>query len=313
MPAIQSIRVIRRKIRSIGNIKKITRAMQMVSAAKLKKVQERLMAIRPYADQIARFMDGLAGQAETLRHPLLRPRETVKRVGAVVIMADKGLCGSYNSNMMRYANRFLQEIGGPDRPEAGQKARITPIGRKAVEAYRKQGADIAETYQAVPANITFAEVQKMTAPLVRSFLSGEVDEVYLLFTRYVNAITFKPGHVKFLPVTAAGPESKVQGPKSDGGPGTEDRRLGTLGYEYEPEPAKILDVLVPRYVEVTFHRLLLESMSSEHAARMNAMRNATDNATDLISSLTLTYNKARQAGITKELLDIVGGVEALKG
>ena len=311
MPAIQSIRVIRRKIRSIGNIKKITRAMQMVSAAKLKKVQERLMAIRPYADQIARFMEGLSGQVETLKHPLLQPRETVKRVGAVVIMADKGLCGSYNSNMMRYANRFLQEIGGPDRPEAGRKARITPIGRKAVEAYRKQEADIAETYQAVPANIAFAEVQKMTAPLVRSFLSGEVDEVYLLFTRYVNAITFKPGHVKFLPVTASGPESGVPGPGSKGG--TQDAGLGTLDYEFEPEPAKILDVLVPRYVEVTFHRLLLESMSSEHAARMNAMRNATDNATDLISSLTLTYNKARQAGITKELLDIIGGVEALKG
>ena len=291
MPAVQSIRVIRRKIRSIGNIKKITRAMQMVSAAKLKKVQERLMAIRPYADQIARFMDGLSGQAETLKHPLLQPRETVKRVGAVVIMADKGLCGSYNSNMMRYANRFLQEFGKP--------AKITPIGGKAVEAYRKQGADIAETYQSVPTTIAFAEVQKMTAPIVRSFLSGEVDEVYLLFTRYVNAITFKPGHVKFLPVV---PEKK-----------DEKATAGVGDYEFEPEPAKILDVLVPRYVEVTFHRLLLESMSSEHAARMNAMRNATDNATELIDSLTLTYNKARQSGITKELLDIVGGVEALKG
>ena len=291
MPAIQSIRVIRRKIRSIGNIKKITRAMQMVSAAKLKKVQERLMAIRPYADQIGRFMTGLAGQGESLQHPLLRPRETVKKIGAVVIMADKGLCGSYNSNMLRYANRFLMEAGKP--------GRVTAIGRKAIDAYKKSGAEVADTYQQIPTDVAFAEVQRMTAPLVRSFLAGEVDEVYLLFTRYVNAITFKPGHVKFLPVV---PEAA---------PGDAAAAVGD--YEFEPEPAKILDVLVPRYVEVTFHRLLLESMSSEHAARMNAMRNATDSATDLISSLTLTYNKARQAGITKELLDIVGGVEALKG
>ncbi len=291
MPAIQSIRVIRRKIRSIGNIKKITRAMQMVSAAKLKKVQERLMAIRPYADSIARFMSGLAGQAETLKHPLLQPREQVKKIGAVVIMADKGLCGSYNSNMLRYANRFLLEAGKP--------ARVTAIGRKAIDALKKQDLEVADTYQQVPTDVAFSEVQKMTAPLVRSFLAGEVDEVHLLFTRYVNAITFRPGHVKFLPVV---PEKKEEGTSG-----------ATVDYEFEPEPAKILDVLVPRYVEVTFHRLLLESMSSEHAARMNAMRNATDSASDLISSLTLTYNKARQAGITKELLDIVGGVEALKG
>jgi F-type H+-transporting ATPase subunit gamma len=293
MPAVQSIRVIRRKIRSIGNIKKITRAMQMVSAAKLKKVQERLLTIRPYADKITSFMEGLAERGGDLRHPLLETRETVRRIGVVVIMADKGLCGSYNSNMLRHAQRFLAEQGKP--------ARITPIGRKAVDAFRRSDAEIGETHQMIPTGVTFAEVRKMAQPLVRSFLDGAVDEVHLLFTRYVNAITFRPGQVRFLPVSA---------PKTAGG-GAETP--GATDYLYEPEPAKILETLLPRYVEVTFHRLLLESMSSEHAARMNAMRNATDNASELISSLTLTYNKARQAGITKELLDIVGGVEALKG
>jgi F-type H+-transporting ATPase subunit gamma len=293
MPAVQSIRVIRRKIRSIGNIKKITRAMQMVSASKLKKVQERLMAIRPYADQIDRMMARLGGHAGGLGDPLLTPREVVRRVAAVVIMADKGLCGSYNANVLRYAQRFLAEAGRSDKPP-----RITAVGRRAVEAYRRLRIGVAETYQQIPIDVRFAEVRSMTAPLVRAYLAGEVDEVYLLFTRYVNAITFQPGHVRLLPVAAPTGEADAE----TGAP-----------YLYEPAPAEILRRLVPRYLEVTFHRYLIESMSSEHAARMNAMRNATDNATEMIDSLTLTYNKARQAGITKELLDIVGGVEALKG
>ena len=142
--------------------------------------------------------------------------------------------------------------------------------------------------------VPFAKIREITKVVVDLLLKGGCDEVYLLFTRYVNAITFKPGHVKFLPIEA---------------------QAGKLSheYEFEPTPAEILAKLLPRYIEVSFHRLILESMSSEHAARMNAMRNATDSASDLISSLTLLYNNARQAGITKELLDIVGGAEALKG
>jgi len=287
MAAVQSPRVLRRKIRAVGNIRKITRAMQMVSAAKLKKVQERLMAIRPYADKIQEFLKGLSRQVAELKHPLFVAREPVRTIAAVVVAADKGLCGSYNANMFRYTARFLAERGRP--------AKIVAIGRKAVDYFRKHGAAVEATYTQVPTDIPFAEIRKMTRPLVEMYRSGGADEVYLLFTRYVNALTFRPGHVKFLPIE---PEAK-----------------GALAhdYEFEPEPDRILDRLVPRYVEVTFHRLLLESMSSEHAARMNAMRNATDNATDLIGSLTLVYNKARQAAITKELLDIVGGAEALKG
>lgn len=288
MPAVLSVRVIRRKIRAVGNIKKITRAMQMVSAAKLKKVQERLMQVRPYSDKIREMEERLAAQVAQLNYPLFQKRETVKRVGAVIMMADKGLCGSYNSNMARYAARFLEEQKAP--------ARVTAFGRKTVDFCRKRGIDPAESHVQLPTDVPFARVKKMTRSLVDAFVKGEVDEVYLLFTRYVNAMTFKPGHVKFLPIEAA----------------AKDEKAATLEYEFEPEPAKILETLIPRYMEVTFHRLLLESFASEHAARMNAMRNATDNATELIDSLTIVYNKARQAGITKELLDIVGGAEALK-
>jgi F-type H+-transporting ATPase subunit gamma len=223
-----------------------------------------------------------------LNYPLFQPREKVKKIGVVVVMADKGLCGSYNSNMMRHVQKFLDEQKKPYSTIA--------IGKKAVEWFKKQDLPLKAEYAQLPTEVPFSQIKTMTKQLVELFLSGEVDEVHLLFTRYVNALTFRPGAVKFLPIE---PE------KTDGKLSHE--------YEFEPEPARILDKLIPRYVEVSFHRLLLESMSSEHAARMNAMRNATDSASDLISSLTLQYNNARQAGITKELLDIVGGAEALKG
>jgi len=283
MGVILSVRAIKRKIRAVGNIKKITRAMQMVSAAKLKKVQTRLMELRPYSDKIVEFLKGLSAQVKELEHPLFTPRNEVKKIA---VMADKGLCGSYNSNMARHVQRFVDEKKKPFVPVA--------VGRKSVEWFRKQGVELKTSYIQLPTSVPFAQIKAMTRGLVDLFTSGEVDEVWLLFTRYVNAMTFKPGAVKFLPIE---PET------------------GSLRaeYEFEPEPGQILEKLVPRYVEVSFHRLLLESMSSEHAARMNAMRNATDSATDLISTLTLQYNNARQAGITRELLDIVGGAEALKG
>jgi F-type H+-transporting ATPase subunit gamma len=290
MAAVLSVRAIRRKIRAVGNIKKITRAMQMVSASKLKKVQERLMQLRPYSDKIIGFLQNLASQVKDLDYPMFRPREKVKSIGLVVMLSDKGLCGSYNANMLRYTQRFIEEQGKP--------VQAVAIGKKAVEFFRKQKMETAATYTQLPAEIPFAQIKAMTHDLAEMFRSGKVDEVYLLFTRYVNAMTFQPGHVKFLPIEARAEPGKKAPP---------------LEYEFEPEPGKILDRLIPRYVEVSFHRLLLESMSSEHAARMNAMRNATDNATDLIDNLTLVYNKARQSGITRELLDIVGGAEALKG
>ncbi|HZE97990.1 MAG TPA: ATP synthase F1 subunit gamma [Planctomycetota bacterium] len=292
MPAILSTRAIKRKVRSVSNIKKITRAMQMVSAAKLKKVQVRLTELRPYSDKIVEFMSSLSSQVGALNYPLFTPRAEVKKIGIVVFMADKGLCGSYNSNMARYVQKFI---------DAKQKPfEVIAVGKKAVDGFRKNNVLPKAQYQLLPTDLPFSQIKAMAKQLVDWFTSGEVDEVHLLFTRYVNAITFQPGDLKFLPIVP--PAAKAgEKPKT------------ALEYEFEPEPAALLDRLTPRYVEVSFHRLLLESMSSEHAARMNAMRNATDSASDIISSLTLQYNNARQAGITRELLDIVGGAEALKG
>jgi F-type H+-transporting ATPase subunit gamma len=292
--AILSVREIKRKIKSVGNIKKITRAMQMVSAAKLKKVQERLVMLRPYADKIRAFQQGLSSQVADLNYPLFQPRPQIRGIGLVVMMADKGLCGSYNTNITRYLNKFRKDHDAPPR--------VLPIGKKAVEYFAKRDdIESVEGYFGLPTEVPFSTIKSITRTVTDWFLKEEVDQVHLLFTRYVNALTFTPGHVQFLPIE----------------PDEEEPEEGTVQlehhYEFEPDPAGILEKLIPRYIEVTFHRLLLESFASEHAARMNAMRNATDNATELIDDLTLTYNKARQSGITRELLDIVGGAEALKG
>jgi len=289
MPAALSARAIKRKVRSVSNIKKITRAMQMVSAAKLKKVQGRLLELRPYSDKIVEFLQGLSSQVQGLDFPLFQVRPQVKAVGVVAVMADKGLCGSYNANMMRSVQKFLDAQKKP--------VKVVAVGRKAVDWFRKQGVELKAEYQGLPTEVPFAKIREIAKILTDMFLSGEVDEVHLLFTRYVNAMTFTPGSVKFLPIQAETAKGKTLAHE----------------YEFEPAPAEILAKLVPRYVEISFHRLLLESMSSEHAARMNAMRNATNSASDLIDTLTLQYNNARQAGITRELLDIVGGAEALKG
>lgn len=294
MPAVQSVRVIRRKIRSVNNIKKITRAMQMVSAAKLKKVQMRLMAVRPYADKIGEFMRGLGNHVRDLRHPLFMPREKVRTIGIVLISADKGLCGSFNANMMRLAGQFIGE-------HPGERKQVA-FGKKSADFFRKRSDATVKNYTGIPTEIPFAEIRAMSRLLVGAFERGEMDEVHILYTKYVNAMTFRPSVFKFLPIEQA----PVAGKTSEASLEADREVL------FEPAPAKILETLIPRYVEVSFHRILLESMSSEHAARMNAMKNATDNADDLVKSLTLTYNKARQSGITKELLDIVGGAEALK-
>lgn len=280
--AAGSLRDIRRKIKSVGNIKKITRAMQMVAAAKLRKVQDHLMAVRPYADKIAELLGRLAPHAERLEHPLFQRREEIRRVGVVVVSADKGLCGSYNANLQRHAERELR----------GLPADLTTLGKKATIYFERRGPKPARRTVNLPLIVPFADIVAMARPLIDDFTAGRIDEVRVIYTRFVNALTFTPTTVRFLPVV---PE-KVEADSE---------------YIFEPAPQKILELLVPRYVETTLQRLLLEAFSSEYAARMNAMKAATDNAQELIESLTLSANKARQSGITSELLDIVGGAEAL--
>lgn len=288
MPQL-NLRDLRRKIRSIENLKKITRAMQMVSASKLKKTQGRLMQIRPYADKISEMLANVSARLGKVDHPLLTPRAEVKSALVMVITSDKGLCGTYNTNMVNHAERFMKDLGKP--------SRVVAVGRKGADYFSKRGASVLERFTNIPADVPFAVTQRIADLLLKEFLEGRADEVYISFTKFVNALTFRPNTIKFVPVEPAKKK---------------DEKKVETEYIYEPKPDEILNRLLPRYLQTSLQRLVLESLSSEHAARMNAMRNATDNAKELIESLTLTRNKLRQANITKELLDIVTGAEALK-
>ncbi|MBI5359138.1 MAG: ATP synthase F1 subunit gamma [Planctomycetes bacterium] len=288
---IQNIRQIKRKIRSVNNIKKITRAMEMVSAAKLRKVQDKLYAIRPYADKMKTLLGDLTENVKDLNYPLFAPRETVKKQIFIAISSDKGLCGSFNANIYRLTQRFLAE---------NHNTSLITIGKKITDYSAKQESTILARYTYLPVSISFNEIRQMINPVVEAFESGKVDKVSILYTEFVNAVKYIPKIYPFLPIQQA----EKKGPSKETKSG--------YGYIYEPGPDVILGKLIPRYVETAFYRILLESMSSEHAARMAAMRNATDSAQELIDTLTLVYNKARQATITRELIDIVGGAEALK-
>ena len=289
-------RAIKRKIRSVSNLKKITKAMEMVSAAKLRRSQEALAAVRPYADRLGDLMGRLQGRASAseVEVPLLAVRPHRRRVALVVVTADKGLCGSYNTNLLRLADRTASELGVP--------YALYTIGRKGRDHFAKRGIEPVAHWEGLPPNVGFAQIREVTGQLVSAYLQEEVDEVWVLYTEYVNAITFRPRAARFLPFEAAG----------EGG-GEEQGGSGGGEWIFEPDPATIFGQLIPRVIEVRFYRLLLEALASEHGARMQAMRNATDNAQELIETLTLTFNKARQAAITKELLDIIGGAEGLKG
>jgi len=318
MAKVVNPRVVKRKIRATQNLKKITKAMEMVSGAKLRKSQGRLTAIRPYSDTLKELLTDLFARAQNVDVPMLKPRPRVRKVAYVVVSADKGLCGAYNANVLRLAWKVVS---------ADPRAVVYTVGKKSADLFKKRGIEPVKHWQGMPADLGFARVREITETVIGAYRREEVDEVHLLYTEFVNAVTFRPRLLKFLPFDTAtagltaegGPKGKDEKDKAEkaaekakdqdaaGGAGK------TAGYIFEPGPVEILGQLIPRYVEVLFYRLLLEALASEHAARMQAMHAATDNASDVIADLTLAYNKARQGSITKELLDIIGGAEALNG
>lgn len=285
-----SLRDIRKRIRSVKNTRQITKAMKMVSAAKLRKAQDNVIAARPYAQTLDAVMSQLIARSEpgAVTHPLLTRRE-VKKAELVVVSSDRGLAGGFNSNITRRALKFLAE-------HKHLEVTITTIGRKGSEFLRGRGYSIRKDWPGFFAKLNYASAEAVANELTGRFLSGEVDAVYFLFNEFVSAISQVPNLSQLLPFE----------PKADGGkPGSE--------YEYEPGPQAVLERLVPQAVNVKVYRGLLESLAAEHAARMAAMENATKNAGDMIGTLTLFYNRSRQALITKELMEIVSGAEALKG
>ena len=286
-----SLRDIRKRIRSVKNTRQITKAMKMVSAAKLRKAQENVIASRPYAATLDAVMSQLLSKSEpgAVAHPLLTKRE-VKKIEFLVVSSDRGLAGGFNSNITRRALKFLAEHNDAE-------VTITTIGRKGSEFLRGRGFNVRKDWPGFFAKLSYATAEAVAAEVTARFLSGEVDAVYFLFNEFVSAIAQVPNLTQLLPYE----------PKADASakPASE--------YAYEPTPQAVLEKLVPQAVNVKIYRGLLESWAAEHAARMAAMENATKNAGDMIGTLTLFYNRSRQALITKELMEIVSGAEALKG
>ncbi|HEY3284137.1 MAG TPA: ATP synthase F1 subunit gamma [Armatimonadota bacterium] len=290
-----SARDIRRRIRTVKNIQQITGAMKMVAAARLRRAQEAVESARPYAEQMRYTMERLAESAGELQHPLLEHREG-GRLGLLVFTSDRGLCGSYNVNVLRKATEVLR--GSP-----ADSVRLYLVGTRGRDFLRRRGYPIAYSQSAPGGVVRFADVRRLTGMLRQDFERGEVDQVQLVFAQFVSAISQKPSVKQVLPLEA---------PSQDG------YHAGSVGplhadYIYEPSPEELLGGLLPRYVDTQIYQALLESVASEHGARMTSMSNATSNAGEMIDTLTLDLNRARQAGITKELAEIIGGVEAQKG
>ena len=288
-----SLRDIRKRIRSVKNTRQITKAMKMVSAAKLRRAQDGVIAARPYAQTLDGVMSTLISRSEpgSLNHPLLSRRE-VKKVELVVVTSDRGLAGGFNANINRRALKWVAE-------QQGVEVTVSTIGRKGNDFLRGRGVSIRKDNPGTFQRLNYATADALAKELSKRFLDGEVDAVFLLYNEFVSAIAQVPTLNQLLPFEAKASEAKAG--------------ASLVDYKYEPNPQAVLEQLVPKAVSVKVYRALLESFAAEHAARMTAMENATRNAGDMIGSLTLFYNRSRQAQITKELVEIVSGAEALKG
>jgi F-type H+-transporting ATPase subunit gamma len=295
-----SLRDIRKRIRSVKNTRQITKAMKMVSAAKLRKAQDAILAARPYAETLDQIISDLAARSgdESLAHPLLTARP-VRKVELVLLTSDRGLAGGFNSNVIRRANRFLYENTHLERIQ------LSTVGRKGNDFFRNRGQAIRKDFGGLYQRLNYAAAAGVAGELVAAYLNGEVDAVHIVYNEFVTAITQKVTVAQLLPLQTlgAGQGAPVATPRD---------AVSLVDFKYEPDRQAVLDRLVPQAVNIKVYRALLESVASEHGARMSAMENATSNASDMIGSLTLTYNRTRQAVITKELMEIVSGAEALK-
>jgi F-type H+-transporting ATPase subunit gamma len=285
---------IRRKISAVKKTQQITKAMNMVAAAKLRGAQTRMENFRPYAESFSLMLRNLASGVTPEIHPFFQKAEEVKKVGLVLMTADRGLCGSFNVNLINAANKFKRE-----KEAAGIEVAVTCVGRKGRDFFRRRQAEMPRFFVDVWNKFDYTNAIGVGRDVMSDFLDGDVQEVYLIHAQFLNVAIQRPYMVKLLPIE---PEAATE---EAAGPGAE--------YIFEPPVAQFLEYLLPKYLNTVVYHGFLENAASEHAARMTAMDNASTNCKDMINSLTLVMNKARQAAITKELMDIVGGAEALKG
>jgi F-type H+-transporting ATPase subunit gamma len=282
-------RDLKRRIRSIRNTMQLTRAMKMVSAAKLRRSQERIFAARPYARQLDAVLQSLAARANPELHPLLQVRPE-ERVELIVVTSDRGLCGSFNTNILKRGLAFLRERGG-------RSLEVQAVGRKGRDFFRRRPWAVRRERVDVLRSVDYALAADIGREVVDRYADGRVDAVYLLYNEFKSAVAQRPVIERLLPISRAEVEGGSRGPAED--------------YIYEPDPQSLFLNLLPHHVEMQVYRALLESVAAEHAARMAAMSAATSNAGELIEKLTLQMNRMRQAAITTEIIEVVSGAEAL--
>ncbi len=289
-----SLKDVQRKISGVKKTSQITKAMNMVASAKLRGAQERMQAFRPYKEKFNRAMASVAGHLAGGGFPLMEARP-VQAVEIIVITADRGLCGSFNAHIIDRAEKEAKALEAE-----GKKVRFVGVGKKGARYFKKTGR-LRRAHEDIMGTFQMFNAREIAQDSARAFLDGEIDECRLVYGQFVSVVTQKPVVERLLPI--AGVDEA----------GGEEAGGVTGDFIYEPGPEEIMDVLLPLYLNVMVYHAMLEVSASEHAARMTAMDNATNACKDMIHDLTLLYNKARQAGITAELMDIVGGAEALKG
>ena len=288
-------RVLRRRIRSVESTKKITRAMELIAASRIVRAQQAIAAARPYVQKMGEVVSHLAGTPDAASHPLFRDIETVQKVGIVLITADRGLAGGYNSSIIRTVERMVR-----DHRAAGRDVQLVALGRKGVNYFRYRKQPILASFTGVSDRPSYEDARKVVAEIMPPFEAGELDQIQLVFTRFVSMGSQTVTVKQLVPLV----DDEDTSSESDSGFKTD--------YEFEPEPSEILDRLLPSWLEAEVLAAMLESAASEHAARQRAMKAATDNADELIKNLRRVMNRARQDAITTEIMEIVGGAEALR-
>jgi len=290
---VASLQHIRRRINSVGSTQKVTKAMKMVSASKLRRAQEAAVAARPYTTRMTAMFEGLSIDPTQVAHPLLVAREP-KTAAVVVVTPDRGLCGALNTNLCKLGYRRLREMEGQ-----GLSVSVVAIGRKARDFFLRRGVEVDRAWTGLLAAVDYAAAKEVGTHLVEGYLASSFDRVELVFAHFRSVISQIPEARQLLPIVVEAP-----GKEKAKGPG--------VTFLFEPSDEEVLGALLPKYIEVQLYQGLLESAASEHGARMTAMDSASRNAGEVIKKLTLVYNRTRQETVTKELLDIIGGVEALQ-
>ena len=291
-----TLRDIRRRITAVASNAKITQAMKMISAAQLRRSQEAIWNARPYAAKMSDMLGNLVeAVSEEYAHPLIRIPKTVENIALIIIASDRGLCGGFNNSLFRFAQKYITETLIVEAPNAN--FHIVPVGKRSVQAYKKENYPIIKEFSGIFSGLKFSTAKEIVSTVSMDFQNGKIDKVFIIYNNFKNIVTQIPTVLQLLPIV-----TKING----------DKDKFNANYIFEPNQSIILDELLPKHLDIQIWRTLLESYAAEQAARMMAMENATKNAKDLIQNLELVFNKARQAAITKEMLEIVGGAEALK-